>query len=358
MTSQNAVTSIAILGTGYMASMHVRSLKAMPDVHIGAICARSKMKGDEFVNDQSLSGAAVYNEYGRMCDEVSPDAVIVTLPPHAHAGEVECAAERGIAVFLEKPLARDPDRAQSMADAIRKHNVVSQVGYHYRFKRSVKRMKELITSGRAGRPALFEGRFWSNMEGKPWWRSRSMSGGQTFEQATHIFDTARFLMGDVLTVQGHIATLCHPIKDDRIEDVSAAILKMENGSLALISASNCAFPGKCIGDFRAVFQRCVLDYRSTGDWCDKDTATITFTDGSGPTEAFIEDSDAHAEEMRDFLDAVSNGGPTVTPAADGIITQRTVEAMLASAEHDGVPIAVGTEQNMNKGALQCQNVLP
>ena len=72
---------------------------------------------------------------------------------------ITLVAEKGIHIFNEKPIALNLERGQSMVDAIEKAGVHSQVGYHMRFGKAVRRVRELMETGVAGRPTLFSANY-------------------------------------------------------------------------------------------------------------------------------------------------------------------------------------------------------
>ncbi|MBD3239130.1 MAG: hypothetical protein GF331_00985 [Chitinivibrionales bacterium] len=333
---------VGILGTGFMAQTHGKRLASMEGVDIGGICDLTRELG-ESLNQTLGTQAVAFDSFPAMLDEASLDAVYVCLPPYAHSGQVEAAAARGLHVFLEKPIALDVARGESMAAAVAKAGVVSQVGFHMRFRKSVQAFKELIDSGEAGTPTLFSGRFWCNMLGNDWWRDREKSGGQVLEQVIHIYDLALHLLGPAATVSGFMDNLCHEGADDyTIEDTSVGTVRFVNGSMASITGSNCALPEHFISDYRVACGKALLDYRTTGNWRDTDEASVYRYGGKSDMEQtqFTEDSDPFLAESEDFIQAIRNGGSTKTPITDGLAALKLVAAVVESAQNDGRAITL------------------
>lgn len=333
---------VGILGTGFMAQTHGKRLAGMDDVELAGVCDLSRELGDTY-NKTLGTQAAVFDSLPAMLEQASLDALYVCLPPYAHDGQVEAAVARGMHVFLEKPIALDVSRGESMAAAVAKAGVISQVGFHMRFRRSVAALKQLVDSGKAGTPTLFTGRFWCNMPGNSWWRDRGKSGGQVFEQVIHIFDLALHLLGPAATVIGFMDNLCHGGDDSyTIEDTSAGTVRFVNGGIASITGSNCALPERFIADFRVACADALLDYRTTGDWRDTDEASL-YTHGDDQQlreERIHEDSDPFLAESRDFIEAIRNGGTTRTPITDGLAALKVVAAVVESAQAGGKAIAL------------------
>lgn len=132
---------VAILGAGFIAKIHAERLRQRDDVECVAICKAVPAVAEAMAKQVGLAGVRIFDDFERMLDEIRPDALYVCLPPFAHSGQVELAAERGIHLFLEKPIALTEERGSSMVRAIEKAGVVSQAGFQFRFRRSVERLR-------------------------------------------------------------------------------------------------------------------------------------------------------------------------------------------------------------------------
>lgn len=330
---------VGILGTGFMGQQHGKRLSAMSDVTVAAICD-TRPEGASGLKESLKCDAALYSSFDDMLARGALDALYVCIPPFAHDGQVEKAASKGIHLFLEKPIALSVAQGESMVKAIEKARVVSQVGFHMRFRKSALKLKAMIDAKAAGSPTLFTGRFWCNMLGGSWWHDVKGSGGQAFEQVIHIYDLATHLFGAPVSVSGLMANLCHTgNKAYTVEDTSIGTIRFANGAMATITGSNCALPDHFYGDWRAVFEKVQAEYRTTGDWRDKDESTLwTYGSGSAVREDMVEDGDPYGGEDEDFINAIRTGGATRTPARDGLDAIKLVSAMIESSKRNGAPI--------------------
>lgn len=249
------------------------------------------------------------------------------------------ALEAGLHVFAEKPLALKLEDGRAMAKAAEQANVVTQVCYQFRFKPSVRRLSQAIADGSAGKPTLFTGRFWVNMEGGDWWRDVNQSGGQVFEQLIHIYNLAKALLGKPETAAGQWANLLHGQRDDySIEDTSVGTVRFTSGALASITGSNCAVPDNFFADFRIACEHVTLDYHGTGqNWVDSEYATWY---QAGQSERIEENTDAHRAAAIDFVQAIRDDRPALCPITEAYDDLRLVSAVIASARQGGQPIAV------------------
>ena len=322
----NSNLRLGIAGSGFIAGVHANALNQIPGVELAGVTDPDRERMAAFADKHQI--AAAFPSFQAMLDTGSLDAVYLCIPPFAHTNEVELAATRGLHLFLEKPIALDSARAARMVAAIESAGVKSQVGLHYRFRKSVRMLKRLLDSGEAGRPTLFSGRYWTNMDGSPWWRDRARSGGQIYEQVIHLYDLALHLCGHVETATGMIRNICHQnLPDYSIEDTSVGALQFKNGALGVVTGSNCAIPGHFLGDFKLVCEKFTLDYHCTGQhWVTPDSARLSRVDGT--VENFVEDEDPYLLESQDFITAIRKNLPTLTPARAGLESIQLVESLL------------------------------
>ena len=325
---------VGILGAGGMGYQHGQRLVKERGVSLAAICA---LEGAEALSQRLTGGrAAVYTDFDQMLKEQAPDALYVCIPPGAHVGQEEKAARKGIHLFLEKPIAVEPGRAASIVRAIEKAGVVSQVGYMSRYGAAVRKLKKMIEDGSAGRPTLFQGRYFCNALHGPWWRDKAQAGGQVLEQVIHTYDVALHLFGDVASVCGLAANLCHgDVEGYTVEDTSVAAMRFKNGALGSIVGSNCAVPGEWTGSYRVVCEKVTVLFRSPNE------AEFIHTGGRKVRrETVAKESDNLLAETRDFLRAVRAKGQTLAPAREGLRGVKLTSAVLASAAQGGKPVRI------------------
>jgi predicted dehydrogenase len=332
----NNPLSIGILGAGSMGGAHARRLAQLPDVRITAICSQPRETAERLAAEATAGAARVYDDVRVMLRKEKLDALYVCLPPYAHSGQVEAAARKGIHLFVEKPLALTTSRARRMLRAAQQSGVITHVGYHMRYGGAVRRLKQLLESGAAGRPTLFDARFDCNSLHSAWWRDKTMCGGQVFEQVIHLYDMALHLLGAPSRVAGFTANLCHAhVPDYTVEDTSASVIRFRSGAMASITGSNCAVPMVWNGPFTLV--------------CEKLTAYVT-----SPNEAeFIYTAetpvrretvrcadDPYLEESRAFIAALRDEPAALAPFSDGVTGLTVVAAVLTSSAADGKPIVL------------------
>jgi len=327
---------IGFLGAGAMTHVHGTNLNKLRGVEIKALCATSVASAASRSEDLTGGKAAAYDDFDRMLREVPLDILYVSIPPGAHCGQVEKAARKGIHLFLEKPIAIEPRRAASMVRAIEKAGIVAQVGYMSRCGHAVRKLKAKIEDGSAGRPTLFQGRYFCNSPHKDWWRDVTLSGGQVLEQAIHTYDLAIHFLGEPQVATGFAANLCHrDMKDYTVEDTSVSAVRFKSGALATVTASNCAIPGSWTGDCRVVCENLTVLFDSPNE-----AEFIDTRGGKARRRRIARDVNVLAEESRRFVAAVRGKGQPIATAREGLMGVKLTSAVLASAAQGGKPVRI------------------
>ncbi len=168
-------------------------------------------------------GAKGYEDYRRLLDDKSLDAVLVATPDHWHAQMVIDAVRAGKDVYVEKPLAHRIQEGFDVIDAVRSTKRIVQVGTQRRSFDLFQHAKTIMDSGQLGEVRLvnswwmnhtaklsdrqFEGKIdWKQFLGSApnhppsalrffnWYYFWDYSGGLLVGQAAHIVDAIQWFM--------------------------------------------------------------------------------------------------------------------------------------------------------------------
>jgi predicted dehydrogenase len=129
-----------------------------------------------------------------------------------HGELVAAAAAAGKAVFCEKPVGGTPELVARAAAATRRAEVISGVGYNYRWAPLVQYARELIAAGELGDITNYRGRFFSMYGADPLgvnsWRFQLDEAGYgvTSDLLSHAVDLAHMLIGQITRVTGTVET--------------------------------------------------------------------------------------------------------------------------------------------------------
>jgi myo-inositol 2-dehydrogenase/D-chiro-inositol 1-dehydrogenase len=302
---------VGFVGAGGIANAHMDCISRMEGVEVVGICDVVREKAERAAG---RFGCRAYTSYEELLEKEPMDALFVCVPPHAHGMEI-MAAKRGIAIMVEKPIARTLEMAREIERAIAESGVISSVAYHWRYMNSVKQAKEIL-SGRKIAMAL--GYWIGGLPGVPWWRVKDQGGGQVIEQTTHIFDLARYMVGDVDEVYGvAFKGLMEDVPGYNVEDASTVTLKFKNGAIGNITSSCIVSQGYMVG-LNLLTRDLVVEI--TGG-----SLRVRYP---GRTEEIRETAWAYYEEDKAFLEAVRTGDRSGIRStySDGLETLRVTLA--------------------------------
>src|SRR5260370_26164490 len=111
---------------------------------------------------EANTGARPYEDYRRLLEDKSIDAVIVATPDHWHARMVIDAVEAGKDVYVEKPLAHRIDEGFNVIEAVRRTKRIVQVGMQRRSAELFLEAKRIIDSGQLGEIRLVTSAWYNN----------------------------------------------------------------------------------------------------------------------------------------------------------------------------------------------------
>ena len=316
---------VGMIGCGGIAGIHATRLSTLKEVKLSAFCDLVEDKAKAF---SVKYGGNVYADWHEMLDREKLDVVYICLPPFAHRDEVMVAAERGIHMFIEKPIALSMGLARRMVEAVKKYDVRSQVGYNCRFGFGVEKAKGLIERGEAGDIGLALGWYWCNfLHTLAWWRDKEKSGGQIVEQATHLYDALRYLCGDVDRIYGEMnRKFWVEVPDLTIEDVSSSTFAFKSGAVGAIVSTTWGVPK------RWWLRWLIAAKNYTLESSDVNTLSLYTTRAPVKTQTFSEERDTYLLEAQDLIRAILEDRKTRTPMVEGAKTLEFTLAAMKSME--------------------------
>jgi myo-inositol 2-dehydrogenase / D-chiro-inositol 1-dehydrogenase len=305
---------IGIVGAGYIAGRHAGYLVQLPEVDLVAVADPQLGRAEQLA---ARVGAQAVADADELVSHAELDALYVCVPPSAH-GDLEVAAlDRGLPLFVEKPLAVDVGTAERVAAAVAASGVTVATGYHWRYLDTLERALDLL---RERPPRMLLGAWLDKAPGTGWWGQQRLSGGQTVEQATHLLDVARLLAGDVVTLHAEGARGEGGPGD--ILDVCTAAVRFDSGAVGSFSSTCVLRRGHRIG----------VEVFAPGLALTLTEEQLVVDDGSGPV-VHEPEVDPMARQDRAFVDAVLGRGDDVrAPYAEALRTHRLAVAIATAAQ--------------------------
>lgn len=228
---------LGIVGIGRMGMTHYSIINSHPNVEIKAVVDTSSLILTMI--KKYITGINVYEDYNKLFDYETIDAVLICTPPTLHYQIAMKAAEKGIHVFCEKPFTTEKDKASELAILFEQKKLVNQVGYVNRFNDIFRTVKEYLEKGIIGKVILFKSEMYSRTitksdESKTWRDSRENGGGAVIDMAAHAIDLVNYLIGKPDKVTGTNLT---SIFSQNVEDAVNATFLYKNGISGTINVN-------------------------------------------------------------------------------------------------------------------------
>ena len=199
---------VGVIGGGYGRN-HILAYRAS-GVEVAAFCQRSEEAAAKIAREFEIP--KVFTDYRDLLALEGLDGVSVATPPYLHSPIALDAFSHGLHVLCEKPLALTVAEAESMLAAAEAARRVHMTAFNFRFIPALRRMKELLEEGYAGKRIFHVDATWLT-EGRMapetplGWRHRKETAGFGVlgDTAVHLIDLVRWLAGDFKKVAGQAA---------------------------------------------------------------------------------------------------------------------------------------------------------
>lgn len=183
------------------------------------------------------------------------DGVVIATPSALHAQQSIACLERGLAVFCQKPLARNGSETRRVVDVARANDCLLGVDLSYRHLTGVKKIREMLRQQALGTVFAVELAF-HNAYGpdKQWFYNRKLSGGGcVIDLGIHLVDLALWTLDfpQVSRVASRLFQNGKPLKDG-IEDYATARLDLHTGTTVQMACS-WKLPAGCDAIISAAF---------------------------------------------------------------------------------------------------------
>ena len=194
---------LGVIGLGNRGTSLLRTALEIPQVRVTALAdfdPKHRLRAQGIVEKASGYRPEGLETPARLLERTDVDAVLVALPCDLHASVYIQAIRAGKGLYGEKPLApslADCDRV--IAEADRYPEAIVHVGFQRRSNPRYREAIAALSQGEAGELISGQG-VWTSSNGpmnghRDWLGSRERSGDWMVEQAVHVWDVYRWLLG-------------------------------------------------------------------------------------------------------------------------------------------------------------------
>lgn len=293
-----------------------------------AIASRDEARAEDVADRLEIPRA--YGHYEELFEDESVDAVYNPLPNALHAEWTKRAADHGLHVLCEKPLAVDADEAREMGTYCDRQGVTLMEAFMYRYHPRTRRAVEIATEldVRSVKATFqFPMRDTENVRLDP-----SLAGGSLMDVGCYAVTAARLFLGEPERVYATTADTM----DSGVDTELTAILEYKDGATAELSSG---FTTMDTQSYRV---------EATEGWLEAPEAFVPrgdagtelkyAIDGRQVTEQF-DPVNQYALEVEHFVDCVESDTRPDTDADEAVRTMTVIDALYESAR-EGRPVSL------------------
>ncbi|HTE25884.1 Gfo/Idh/MocA family protein [Flavitalea sp.] len=215
----------AIIGTGFWANYQIAAWKELQGVELVALCDINRSSVDVIAKKFGVSN--VYSGAEELLEKETLDFVDIITDVDTHAALTNAAAQKGIDIICQKPMAASLADAEKMLKICMKQNVQLFIHENFRWQAPLRSLKDAMDTGIIGKMFKAKVSFCSAFpvfDNQPF-----LAGLKHFILAdigSHVLDICRFLFGEVKQLTCLIQRVNKRIEG---EDVANVLMEMENG---------------------------------------------------------------------------------------------------------------------------------
>lgn len=223
--------NVGIIGAGHIAEKMAFTLNRMEDAAAYAVASRSLEKAENFASVHGVEKA--YGSYEELLDDPQVDLVYVATPHSLHLRHVKMCLEKGRPVLCEKAFMLNRAEAEEAIRLSEERNVFLAEAIWTRYMPFRKTVREVIDSGRIGRPMMLTAHLGYPVAHKERIINPALGGGALLDLGVYVINFALMMFGDGIS---GISSTC--VKADTGVDLQESItFTWPDGKMAVMQAT-------------------------------------------------------------------------------------------------------------------------
>ncbi len=319
----------AVVGLGHIAQMAV--LPAFANCRyseLAALVSSDPKKLAELGEKYGVEHRYSYDQYDQCLTSGEVDAVFIALPNHMHCEYTVRAAERGVHVLCEKPMAVTSDECREMIDACRQRDVKLMIAYRLHFEEANLKAIEIVQSGKLGKPRLFKSVFNMHVADDNIRVEGDKGGGTLYDIGVYCINAARYLFRDEPT---EVTAFSAADKQDprfrEVDEATSVVMRFPGERLAAFTSS---FGAADLSMYQVCGSEGDLRLEPAFSYAGGLVHHLTL-DGKTTKKKF-RNRDQFAAETDYFSECVLNDTEPEPSGEEGLADVRIVEALYQSAQ--------------------------
>jgi predicted dehydrogenase len=321
----------AVVGLGWFAqSAALPAFAHAENAELVALVSDDATKRTELAEKYGVEYTYSYSQYDDCLKSGSIDAVYIALPNHLHCDYTVRAAQAGIHVLCEKPMAVTVEECETMIKAAKDNNIKLMIAYRLHLEEANMQAVETLRSGQIGEPRIFNSLFTQQtVEGNV--RLEEETGGGTLNDiGIYCINAARYLFQDEPIEVFATSANNGEKRFDEVAEMTSAILRFPKDRLATFI---CSFGAVKVSTYQVVGTK--GDLRVDSAYSTDGEKKHTLTIGKEKQEHAFESHDQLAAEFVYFSDCIMQDKEPEPSGQEGLIDVQIITALEHSLETGG-----------------------
>ncbi len=344
----------AVVGLGYISQVAVLPAfeHAQTNSALTALVSGDPKKLKSLSRKYGVKHAYSYEQYADCLASGKVDAVYIALPNHMHRAYAEAAAEAGVDILCEKPMALDEVECEAMIAEAEKARVKLMIAYRLHFERGNLHAIQTVTSGKIGEPRIITSVFSQQVKPGNSRLKKDVGGGAVYDMGVYCINAARYLFRDE---PEEVFAWNFGWDENRFREVPATttgLLKFPHDRFASFT---CSFGVADRSVFEVIGSKGVLRMDPAYEMAEALKSETVI--GDKKSKKTFAKRDQFAAEIAYFSDCILNDKEPEPSGRDGLADVRIIQALLTSAENNR-PISLKAPVIIRRPNMRQEITLP
>jgi predicted dehydrogenase len=323
----NTKIRYAVVGLGHIAQTAVLpAFKHAENSELAALVTGNLEKDHELSKRYGVK-AYTYDDLESALEKEKIDAVYIATPNILHREYAERAAQAGVHVLCEKPMATTQDDCEAMMRAAARNNVKLMIAYRLHFNDANLHAVHLAQSGDLGELRYFGSLFGLQVKEGNIRTRKDLGGGTLFDIGIYCINAARYLFRDEPIEVVALTANNGETRFAEIEEMTGAVMRFPRERLAIFT---CSFGSTDVSHYDLVGTEGQLRLENAYEYRGE-LKCVTMIDGKG-AEKIFKPGDQFAPELVYFSDCIIHNRAPEPSGNEGLADVRVINAIYESAE--------------------------
>ncbi len=332
-----------MVGLGWIAQeVILPGFKGAKNSELAALVTDDPKKAEELGRKYNVARTVEYDGYDDLLRSGSIDAVYITLPNSMHKEYTVRAAQAGIHVLCEKPMADTVAECEEMIRAAEQNNVKLMIAYRLHFEPANLNAVERVQGGELGELRIFNSVFSQQVPEGNIRLKKDMGGGPLMDMGVYPINACRYLFRDEPTEVTGVGANSGDPRFREVHEMATGILRFPGDRLAIFTCSFGAAPAdayQVVGTKGELWLKPAFDYHVR--------PKMTLKIEGKEKQARFDSVDQFGGEVEYFSRCIRENIEPEPSGYEGMADMRIVQALLQSMR-SGQPVKLAPYEKRSR----------